>query len=254
MGKITVKGFVTTTQPSSAYGGLQLHPQVIRTVAEALRNGHAPMNALHDQRRRLDPRILKVEVRDTDDGYQGVWVEFEVEEEEWDKQGDMRGFSPSLIQPYLKPLPDNENPSLRIAADAGHFGDRELEEAAAILASHFSVEAGRLYQLSELPDPRVIVEMTVTTLQTLASNISASALYDALKVFLRRGNRAKETTDFNFRITGEAGKPVVEGALRTSNDEHLKQVLDTLKELQRPGLEGKSLEFEPDSGKWKELN
>jgi hypothetical protein len=100
----------------------------------------------------------------------------------------------------------------------------------------------------------VIVELTVTTLQTLASNISASALYDALKVFLRRGNQAKEPTDFNFRVTEEKGKPVVEGALRTSNDEHLNQVLHALKELQRPGLEGKSLEFEPDSGEWKELD
>jgi hypothetical protein len=189
-------------------------------------------------------------VRNTDDGYEGVWVEIEVEEEEWKKHGDMRGLSPTLIEPYLKPHPDNNNPPLRIAADAGHFDDRDLEAAAIILAPRFSVEAGRVYQLSELPDPRVIVEMTVTTLQTLASNMSASALYDALKVFLRGRNRDKET-DFNFRVTEVSGKTIVEGALRTSNDKHLKQVLEALGELQRSGLEGKSLEYDPEAGEWK---
>lgn len=256
MGKMTLQGFVTTTDPIDAYGGIQLDPQVMHFLADAIREGRTPWNAQHDQRLHMKPRVITVDVREAGNGALGVWVELEIEEEDWFKYGELGGFSLTLVESYLKPRSGDPGPPLRIAADAYHFNDSDLRAVAASLEDHFSVYADRLYQFSELPEARVVIEMSVAVIQSLGPNVVASALYDAFKHFLRGPSQIDQPaeTDFSLSVTEEPGRITRQASFKTNNDDHLKRILDKLPELMRPELEGKNLEFDRESEEWKELS
>jgi hypothetical protein len=48
--------------------------------------------AHHDERFVLDSKLLTADVRETPDGYLGIWVELDVDEEQWNRYGDLKGF------------------------------------------------------------------------------------------------------------------------------------------------------------------
>lgn len=100
MGLIIVDGFVITNNRVAAYGGVQVSEEELSRIADQIRHSGVPMLANHDERLRLKPRLLNVDVRPTPSGALGVWVEFETDEEAWkaasDAVGGLRGFSVSV--------------------------------------------------------------------------------------------------------------------------------------------------------------
>ena len=249
MAATVIQGWIVTTDPIPSYGGLRLPPKLMHTLAESLRDGRTSMNVEHDPRDRLEPRILGVDVRETDTDSLGVWVELEVEEAEWEKIQHLGGFSASLIEPLLKPDPNSNKPALKIAADAVHFDGETVQAVVERLEPHFSLGLGRLYQLSELPDARVIIEMAAVTLQSIPASLLSSVLYDALKgLFTRKGGAS---TDFSFTITEQGGQRSVQAHLRTDDGEHLKDGLATLKDIVRQKFDEETFEFDPEDRQWK---
>jgi hypothetical protein len=96
MSLITKEGFVATSGFLPAYGGVILGREPMLEIARAIRVGNIPMHAHHDERITLNPTILSVDVRETDNGELGVWVKFEIDEQEWSGNGDLRAFSITL--------------------------------------------------------------------------------------------------------------------------------------------------------------
>src|SRR5437879_953657 len=129
MALIEVEATVAGSRPMDAYGGTQLDRKVLEQLVETLRAGRLPMMLQHDPTRPLRARILDAGIADDADGYERVWVRFEVEEEtwhavqeEWKRAGASGGFSWSGSVP-LGSIPadrDSSKPTVAIAADA-HF-------------------------------------------------------------------------------------------------------------------------------------
>jgi hypothetical protein len=110
---VEVEAVVTTSQPVSAYGGIQLDESVLQDIADAIRSGSLPMLIGHDIRRPLNPTILDAQVRQRPDGYKEVWIRFSVDanvwaefEEELAASGAPGGFSFAFSEPIadLPPL------------------------------------------------------------------------------------------------------------------------------------------------------
>jgi hypothetical protein len=196
MGLIVVEGFIITTSPVAVYGGVQLPPEQMHRIADQVRRQGVPMLAHHDERHRLKPRLLNVDVRETGSGSLGVWVEFEIDEEAWKAAGDIRGFSATMVEPYREADPDSPKPLLQIASDAGHWDDDLRDEVAAALSPHFNASSERLYQFNAEPPAKIIVDFAVPLLPLIGSmgiNVFSSALWDGLKLFFRPVRRTEPT-------------------------------------------------------------
>jgi hypothetical protein len=106
MGRIIVDAFIVTTDLVTAYGGVEFPEEEMLRIADRIRRDGLPMLGNHDERLRLKPRLLDVDVRRTRSGALGVWVEFEIDEEAWkgaeEAMGGIRGFSISVIEAYLE--------------------------------------------------------------------------------------------------------------------------------------------------------
>jgi hypothetical protein len=256
MSKIVVKGFMATTHPVSAYNQvLALPPEYIYSMVEAIRSGRLPLTFKHDARYQANLKLLLAEVRETDDGHLGMWVEFEAEEEEWEQHGFLSGFSVTVVGNIFEPDPTDTKPMLKIFADAGHFEDADYVSAVEHLQEHFAVGGGRIYQFSELPPVRVIIELVYNTLQSIPGNILASALYDGLKWLLRpkRVQREEPVPDTVFEFRIKNGNQSIDAQLKTSNDELLKEALTTFQSIALSNSQSSILEFDKKSHKWEKL-
>src|SRR6266849_4350646 len=117
MSTVTKQGFIATSGFLPAYGGVILSRESMFEIARAIQAGKIPMYAHHDERLTLKPIILAVDLRETDTGELGVWVKFEIDEQEWEKHGGLRAFSISIIANYFEPNPSDDKPPLNIYAD-----------------------------------------------------------------------------------------------------------------------------------------
>src|SRR5437660_1126776 len=82
---VIIKSFITSTAPSTKYNGLSLPAEVMYEIAESIRDRRTTLGIEHDRKHDLPYRILKSEVRETSTGSLGVWVEMEMDEEDWEK-------------------------------------------------------------------------------------------------------------------------------------------------------------------------
>jgi hypothetical protein len=112
--------------------------------------------AQHDSRLPMTFEVISAEIRPTQDGTLGVWVEVDVDEDEWERGGGdlRRGWSVTLTQPFLQ-VPAEGAPHVELNVDAAHFLEEDIEAAARELSSHFSVEVRRMYQFSVVPPPNI---------------------------------------------------------------------------------------------------
>lgn len=247
MSKITVSAFVATTGPmDDAYGGVRLTREAILRIAEGMRQGEAPLRAHHDDRVRLNTRVLNVETKDTGDGEFGVWIELEVEEEEWGRH-HFGGFSISTIETTIA-LPSPGHPSIHLHADAAHFSDDTIATAATILHENFEVYAGRLYQFAVEPPPTVSIELLWITLQAIPANLLGSALYDVFKTLLQRPKKASRPI-LTFRFKRDRGS--VSAYIATDDPAVAKKALATLRDVVlAAGDNEPGFEWKPDADTW----
>lgn len=119
-----------------------------------------------------------------------------------------------------------EKPVVNVFAAAEHFDQETFDKASAALGQYFTVGGGLIYQFSELPPAKVIVEVTLATLQQLVPSIAASALWDGIK-WLLKPKHSKETILFLDVVVGRrklsshivtTDREVIQDALRTWRD------------------------------------
>jgi hypothetical protein len=257
MGRIIVDSFIVTTDPVPVYGGVQFPEEELQRMADQIRHGGLPMLANHDERLRLKPRLLDVDVRRTDSGALGVWVEFEVDEEAWraaeEAVGGFRGFSISVVEAYLEAQGDPSKPFVLIASDAAHFDDSLRDEVAEALRPHFDVKSTRLHQFAESPPAKVIVELGVPLLiliQSVGVNVFSSALWDGLKLFLQEKQaKVAKLTYFVFTMRRADGTRV-RCFLRTADGEVLKHALDKMTEI--ANSPSSALDYDEEQDRWNE--
>jgi hypothetical protein len=253
MGLLTIEAFIVTDSPVTAYGGFKIDTSVIPSIAEQIRRGGLPMLGNHDERLRLKPRLLDVDVRRTRSGALGVWVEFEIDEEAWkaaeEAMGGVRGFSISVIEAYMETQGGASKPVLELASDAGHWDDYLRDEVAAALTPHFNVKSSRLYQFDLVPPAKVLIDFGVPLLQLIQSvgiNVFSSALWDGLKLFFAARPSAMTTIVFSApRSDGQ-----VHFYLNTPDPEVAKQALDKLPEI--ANSPASVLHYDEEQERWDE--
>ena len=142
---------------------------------------------------------------------------------------------------WMEPLDGEEvvEASVKVAGDAHHFTDDEIRAAAAILRSLDSAAVGQqLYQLSAIPELRVIFDLALDFVMGVGPNITASVIYDAAKSLFRRGTT--NTFDIAFKES-RRGTRSLKVAIKVSTDEELKIALDRLPQVLESGAGGRSL-------------
>jgi len=253
MTKLIVQGFMATTNPVPAYGGVALTPEAIYNLAASLNESHIPMTFNHDARYQASFKLLSAQVRQTDTDNIGVWVELEVEEDEWKKHPSLNGFSVTLVGDSFEPNPTNTKPQIRIFVEAEQFDQPSFNSAIEQLEKSFAVGGGRLYQFSWLPPARVVLDIAIATLQALPANLLASALYDGLKYLFRPkiSNDQKQAVETVFEFKLRDGERTIEAQIKTGDIEAFKEALSTIKSLTPPYTKGNNFEFDQKERKWK---
>ena len=152
-------------------------------------------------------------------------------------------------------IPEDSSPTLSLKADAGHFDKEILDSAMDALHPHFAVRGGLLYQFSEIPSARVILEMALLTLQVIPINLISSALYDGLRHFLRP--KKAEKSIFEFRISDEVRdggrKRDIYARLETSDPDTLRSALTQMTTLYLDKPDDDTYEFDEQDQEWKTL-
>jgi hypothetical protein len=250
MGLVTIEGFVVTDDPVDVYGGVRIDTGEIPRIAEQIRNKGLPtMPVNHDERVRLKPRVLNVDVRNTDSGSLGVWIEFEIDEETWRAAGDLRALSISTIETYKGAPGDPSKPLIQVASDAAHWDDDLRDEVAVALSPHFNVNSGRLYQFNLEPPAKIIVEFGVPLLQLIQSvgiNVFSSALWDGLKLFWPAGQSKR--TFLVFSTPGSGGRTRL--FVSTPDREVAKHAVDKLPEIANSS--GSAFHYDEQQDRWEE--
>jgi hypothetical protein len=241
MALIEVEATVAGSRPMDAYGGIQLDRQVLEQLADALRAGRLPMLLQHDPSRPLHPRILDAGVARDDEGFDQVWIRFEIEEAvwaaaqtEWHRAGGPGGFSWSGSVP-LRLVPaqgDGPKPTVAIAADAHFWTDEQVIDVATKLSADANVYAQQRLAFAHTPDPVVVI-----SLYEFAKAMVAAGLWEALKGFLRRrqGSTSSGPTIFEFRLS--RGDHDVIGRVTTNDAEVLHRAIDALASLEESAFQ-----------------
>jgi hypothetical protein len=175
-------------------------------MADALAAGQVPMNFGHDMARPVRPINVEAGTERLEDGELAVWVEFDVDAETWDAWerereaiGAPGGFSFTTGDTFAtrgRPPYD-----FQITADAAHFDDDFILRAAAeTLPVENSIEIGRLFQFSWVPDPKVIIGIAARVLSGIPGNLLAAYLYDLAKKFRDRMEGRKRGPIFEIRV------------------------------------------------------
>lgn len=246
MGQISVSGFVVTTSPTASYGGIAISGEMMEQIASQIRSGNTPFTVQHDGRNRMDVKVLGADVRTTENGEAGVWVEIELDEADWDRLGDMRAFSVSVIEEVQKSV-ETSKPRVSIYADAGRFGDETLAQAQRFLGQEFNVSTGRIFQFSELPPAKVVVELLLQTLQSVGGGVVANWLYETLKSFFLHPKGGGQS-QFNIRAWND--KTYVDFHVMTDDPELLRTAIGTIPDLLGESVPNDVNIFENSDRKW----
>jgi hypothetical protein len=230
MPQIEVEAIVTGSRPMEAYGGLRIADEALEQIATQIRSGKAPMIFEHDPRRPVGATVLDAGVRGTRDGFKEVWVRFRVDAEAWDEyQRDLTAkgapggfsFSGATLLTTL-PGPPSAQP-IALAADAYQWSDDDLLAAARELQRVATVNVSRRYAFALVPDAVVVVQLAVD----LGLNLIASALYDALRQFIRPRRR----TIFELRLERSRESASITARVETDDADVLRQAVDALTQV-----------------------
>ncbi len=258
MGRVTVEAVLTTTHPVEAYGGIQLSRKVLVDLADAVRDGKMPLQWNHDLRRPFDAIVLETGVREREDGFEEAWALLEVEEQAWAEwQAQLRelnapgGMSFSLGTPLrtIDGIGETDLPLL-ISADAAHFSDEVILEAAQKVAALGPTSASRYYQFAFEPTAKVVLEYGAALLAAVPPGLLANYLFEMVKPFLRLPSRSGKPTTFEFHVSEAAGTRSVAAHLETASEDVAKQAIEAFGDV--AGTPG-TYEFRSD-GLWARLD
>lgn len=254
---LRVRARVATTHAIPAYGGIQLHEDAVRQIAEAMANGRVPMRFNHDLTRPLSAVTVAAGVEPTEDGHLSAWVEFDVDEREWDQYeketqaaGAPGGMSFSTVEPFASR--GNSPYGLTISADASYFHDDLIVAAAEeVLPGEWSVELARLYQFSWIPEPRVVFNLAVFILMSVPGNLLSSYLYDLANRFRARIAGQPKQPTFEFRVIRTPRSHTTEVKLTVADEDELRRAMREVPEILR--AEGQVAYWDGTEGQWHQI-
>jgi hypothetical protein len=234
-----IRARVATSHPTeTVYGEIALTEENLVDIVTGLNGGLIPMTFNHDADHTLTATNVNSGIESTDDGFKAVWAEFDVPDGEWEfvseqlkHAGVPGGFSYTAGEVIYGPKVGAE---IELAADAYHFTDSEITEAAELLAPNYSVQAQHIFQFSIIPDAAIFVSLAMSVLESVPANIISQLLYDSLRGLLRP-NRENV---FNFRLKAKDGKITAKIRIATSDPEVLRATVQQLPETFQQALEG----------------
>lgn len=234
---------LVTSHAIPAYGGIQLAEAMVEQVAEAVASGSIPMHFHHDISRPVHVVNVEAGTERLPDGHLAAWAEFDVDDSAWaafrdelDIASAPGGMSISMTTPLDEPSAQSEASSL-VAADAHHFSDEMIREAAVLLAAiDPTISGARLYQFSSIPDATIILDLLTPLVLTLGPNIAASIIWDATKAFFARGKGSVNLNIIMRQSRGGARKIQIQ--VRANTPEQLRDALKSLPDLIEAGAAG----------------
>lgn len=219
---VIIKSFVTSTEPIPKYNGYIIPTKAIYDIAKNIREGRTTLGIEHDRKHSLPYRTLKSEVRKTDNGALGVWVELEMDEEVWEAVGGKQAFSVSVEEAYHFPNPTDTKPKIIISADPAYVDEETCQAVIAELEFCCAVEARHLYQLSDL-SPIAPIVVVIAVASNAVGNLVATAICSAIKKL----SNLKIKKDENREVTILIQKGDSKIFIKTS-DPHLKRRISRL--------------------------
>jgi hypothetical protein len=242
-------GTFLATEDQDPERAIRLSVDALQTIADNVNSGSLPLHAEHDERRPLSLTAIPLaELRSTVTGTQGVWVEFEVDEDEVEAAGSyIGGLSVSYIANPVQPDISSGKPPLVLATDSRYFTEEMREEAQQRLSEDFAVGGGPLMQFSAIHEGVILLEFARQTLDSFPPAVLAAIFVGALSRFLHVGGA--ERSAFKFQITD--GDRKVRAQLRTSDVESLREAVQALRsEVERSPV-AQLLEFDEEVRTWR---
>ncbi len=233
-----------------AYGGFVFSEDDIRHLELRIRNG-LPFGVNHDPRITSTVTLLNTALRTDDDGYLGVWVTIEVDQDEWieNNWNSLSGFSPTITRNIFGG--SAVTPSVIIGADAHWFSDDQIREACRAMSEHELTTCGRrIYQFADLP--RAIVDLVVSQAPNLSSAILGSYIYESLKHFVHRlssGNSQPVQSEFIITVVDSDLGMTTTAYLKTSSKKILRHAMDNLPLILS---RGGNYDYSQENGRWED--
>jgi hypothetical protein len=222
-------GFLLTSGYDRRFGREVLSQEDVREIFQKYKDDPKLMLLDHDVRAPMSARVLSSELKETEDGELGIFVEIEADEADF---GGRRGLSVTVAKDIFLG-PETSKLPIELSVDAYHFDEVELKSAAEVLADHFRVGGGRLYRFQEIPPPAVFVTLAVETLKAIPANVLANLITEALGRFTK--NRASGEPSrffFTLRRAGRRSAEEVTAFVETTDPEMLRAAGAVMQGLQ----------------------
>ncbi|HEY5487492.1 MAG TPA: hypothetical protein VIK06_07585 [Candidatus Limnocylindrales bacterium] len=231
----------------------QLTEEDIRSLAEHAEAGPVELDVNHDEQVTIRALCTKAELRRTDSGALGLWVEHEVDESDLERFGDRFGYSVGYATQAVRADPTSDLPVLQLIVDSENFADDVFEGAIADLRVQFNVSAGWLLQYQELPPPAVIIAIGLQFVASAPWDLAKAALYDVLKSRFMHP-RGGTPTVFKFKlreIDPETEKRrEISAQVITADPKMLGLALNALEDIS--ANDANRYEFDSSKGKWRQ--
>jgi hypothetical protein len=254
---LRLRARVATTHAIPAYGGFQLDENALHQIAEAMGNGTVLMQYNHDLARPSSAVIIATGVEPTEDGHLAAWVEFDVDEDEWElfeqekrAVGAPGGMSFSTTETFAT---RGESPyDIEIAADASYFdNDLIVSAAGEALPGELSIELARLYQFSWTPDPKVLIDIAAQIVISMPGDLLSAYLYDFANRFRKKLERQPRQPIFELRVRRTPISRSTKIKLIAADDDKLRQAMREIPEILR--AEGQTSYWYGSANRWHQI-
>lgn len=189
-----VKCIIATDEVIPKYG-IRLHRIALESLADQIRRDGLPLRLEHDQTQRLQAPVIDASVRKlNDDEAYGVFVEYELSDEDFDRFGGRTGASVGFMVPHI-PFEDlPSKPSIFIGFDPAFYTDEEIERAMRSSSELANYGSGRHYQLTGVLD---VAKLVFEFAATVPMAVITSAIYDVAKNIFLQHRRNKPASQYD---------------------------------------------------------
>jgi hypothetical protein len=189
-------------------------------LAAAIRGGEIPLQVEHDSNAQIDVNLVSVDVREAPDGTDGVFVEVDVSDDQYNRYRDsFKAFSIGIVGNKTVVNPESDQPFVGLYPDAS-YDQESVDTAVRKLSEHFRVATGPYFQFSEVAPIVTILELAVANLATIPPGILSAWIYDALKGWLTADSGSARHV---LRLRASDGRGLRELELETPDDDIMKQ-------------------------------
>lgn len=249
----TISGFIATSGYTEKYGGFRLSASALENIARGFLAADRPMLIDHDRSRAVRTTVLRAELRNvpiTDDI--GVWVEYEISDEDVERLEGRTGFSIGIDIPIESPPRIEGIPQFSLSADMAFFDAEDIKVAAKSLRSFGTVSIGHHMQLTSVVDlAKIIIDVGEYLLPLIASGALPKVVESLLSK--KEGDPSQPATiEIKSTIVGPSGKRSFEAVIETNDVAVVNRALDS---LDQHILEQSSLAvFDADTNSWREVS